>query len=343
MRAMPPNMLFGSSIDVRRSLHGGGESSLSSLPSAAPAASHSCCHLRLLCWARTVLRLQGPLGGSMHPAAAARQGCPVLAWPLQLSCRRLLRVLDRVHSVGGEVGVPATTIVPADPPLQLLVSSCCCCVSKLQTKPQPPGAAAGLGSCCCCSPTTSWAGGCTGRMPGCCAAAAGTPCCTAGCGCCCCWSPACCVRSCELLVWMGRGLRPSSLLRLTGWGRGLHSDSCTAETPQDTSTRTRSVTQTQALSRHQSQHTRRLQAACNPFSCCSSNALLPLPPICAQLLPLLLLPNHTPAPQVTALCSGPRTCMHERTLPTTLMKLATSMESVAVADSSASSTATGPA
>lgn len=221
VRAMPP-CIGRCSSDVRRSLHGGGDASLSSLlPSAAPAAPQSCCHLRLLCWARTLLRLQGPLGGSMEPGAAAGQGSAVLAWPVQLSLRRLLRVLDRVHSAGlEEVGVPAeaaTTIVPADPPLQLVTSSNCCWVpSGSQPQPQPP-AAAGLGSCCC-SPTTSWAGGCSGCTPLCCAAAAaagaGATCCTAGC-CCCCWSHAC-VRSCELAGWMGRGLRPSSLLRLTG-------------------------------------------------------------------------------------------------------------------------------
>lgn len=121
VRAMPE----GAGSTVRRSLQGGGEASLSSLlPSTPPAELH---HLRLpCCWARAVLTLHGR-GGSMAPAAAAGQGCmAVPAWPVQLSLRPLLRVLDRVHSAGLEVGVPAhaaATIVPADPPLLLRVSS----------------------------------------------------------------------------------------------------------------------------------------------------------------------------------------------------------------------------
>jgi hypothetical protein len=84
---------------VRRSLQGGGEASLSSLPSAA-ALSASCCHLRRCCSRRTAPAAHG-LGGSIAPAVAAGKSAPacaaaVLACPAQLSLGRLLSVLVRV-------------------------------------------------------------------------------------------------------------------------------------------------------------------------------------------------------------------------------------------------------
>jgi hypothetical protein len=220
-----------SASPVRRSLQGGGDASSSASP---PTAKPSCCSL-CLCSERSAAAAQGRGGGIDPEPRGLTQHLPAsdaLTGPMQLSCRGLLRVLSRVPSTGLPVGVPAdaaATMVPAEPLLQLVS---CAAAAQSGCEPQPltgvqaaPATAANAPADCCC-----W----LGRKAACSAPAWSWQCvCGCGCSCRCCWA---CVRSCEVLGWMGRGLRPSSLLRLTGCGSGLDRDSCRHNTTHQRAT-----------------------------------------------------------------------------------------------------------